>query len=94
MTKSIDTGVEMSPALRERVARLAEIRSRTPHTIILQAIETWVDREEKREALRQAGIDAHEAFVRTGLHLTNEEFKNWLSKLADGNDAEPPRCHI
>jgi predicted transcriptional regulator len=94
MVKTINTSVKMSLTLRERVTKLARIRNRTPHAIVLQAIETWVDREEKREALRQAGIDAHEAFMRTGLHLTNEEFKSWLSKLAKGNDVDPPRCHI
>jgi predicted transcriptional regulator len=94
MAHSINTSVKMSPALRERVAKLAQARQRTFHATVLQAIETWVNREEKREALRQAGIDAHETFMRTGLHLTNEEFKSWVSQLANGNDVDLPRCHI
>jgi predicted transcriptional regulator len=61
---------------------------------MLEAIESFVDREERREAFRQAGIRAHEEYLRTGLHLNNEEVQAWLAELAAGNDMEPPSCHV
>jgi predicted transcriptional regulator len=93
-TKKINTSVKMPRALRDRLKNLARSRNRTLHSLTLQAIETWVDREEKRESLRQAGIQAHEDYISNGLHLTNDEVKKWLSSLASGNDAAPPECHI
>ena len=94
MTNQVNTSVKMSQALQKRLQCLAEIRKHTPHALMLQAIESFVDREERREAFRQAGIRAHEEYMRIGLHLTNAETKAWLAELAVGRDVEPPICHI
>lgn len=88
------SSVKLPQALRERVKNLAEARNQSAHAVMLQAIENYVDREEKREALRQEARAAHEHFMLTGLHLTGEEAAAWMDKLADGQDAEPPACHI
>jgi len=93
MKKQINASVRMPPTLHARVVSLAEVRRRSPHSLMLQAIEDYVTKEEKREAWRQEGLAAWEEYERTGLHLTNAEVKDWLSKLAAGNDAEPPKCH-
>jgi hypothetical protein len=51
-------------------------------------------RAELREAWRQEGLAAWEEYQLTGLHLTNEEAKDWLAQLAAGNNVEPPECHV
>lgn len=84
----------MAPALHARIVSLAEIRKRTVHAIMLQAIESYVDREEKREALRQAGIAAHEHYANTGLHLTGEEVEAWAEQVLQGKRPPMPKCHI
>ena len=94
MANQVNTSVKLSQTLQKRLQCLAEIRRHTPHALMLQAIESFVDREERREAFRQAGIRAHEEYIHTGLHLTNAEAKAWLAELAAGRDAEPPVCHI
>lgn len=91
---SLSTSIKISGELRERLLNLAESRQRTPHTLMVQAIENFVSREEKREAWRQEGIAVWEEYQQTGLHLTNAEVKEWLSQLAAGNNVEPPKCHI
>ena len=93
-TQALSTSIKIPGELRERLQTLAETRQRTPHALMLQAIENFVSREEKREAWRQEGIAAWEEYQRTGLHLTNAEVKEWLSQLAAGNNVEPPKCHI
>lgn len=94
MKTQVNTSVKLPQALHARVVNLAEIRQRSTHAVMLQAIETYVEREEKREAWRQEGIAAWEEYQRTGLHLTNAEVKKWLSELAEGNNVEPPKCHL
>lgn len=91
---ALSTSIKIPGELRKRLQTLAESRQRTPHAIMLQAIEDFVNREEKREAWRQEGIAAWEEYQRTGLHLTNAETKEWLSQLAEGHNVEPPKCHI
>ena len=53
----------------------------------------YVDREEKREAFRQDGIEAWNEFQATGLHLTVAEADVWLARLEAGEDVKPPECH-
>ena len=93
-TQALSTSIKIPGELRERLQTLAKSRQRTPHALMLQAIENYVSREEKREAWRQEGIAAWEEYQRTGLHLTGDEADAWLAELANGNEVEPPKCHI
>jgi predicted transcriptional regulator len=94
MSTQANTSIKIPQNLRSRLQKLANTRELSLHSLMLQAIESYVNREEKREALRQAGIRAHEDYMSTGLHLTNGEVKDWLSDLAAGKSARPPECHI
>lgn len=91
---SVPSSVKLPHPLRERVKTLADARNLSAHAVMVQAIEAYVDREEKREALRQEARAAHDHFVATGLHLTGEEVDAWLDELANGHDVEPPKCHV
>lgn len=94
MKTQINASVRLTPALHARVVNLAETRQRSPHALMLQAIETFIGREEQRESLRQEARAAHEEYMRTGLHVTAEEADAWLAELEAGNDVEPPKCHV
>lgn len=86
--------VKIDPDIKARVKRLADARQRTPHWLMREAIAQYVEREEKREALRQDGIKAWEAYQRTGLHVAADEADAWLAQLEQGQDTEPPECHV
>lgn len=85
--------VKLDPQTRTRIEHLAESRRRTPHWMMREAIEQYVEREEKREAFRHDGIQAWNQYQTSGLHVTLEEADVWLSKLEAGQDVEPPACH-
>lgn len=85
--------VKIDADTRERVRRLAVARNRSPHWLMREAISQYVEREERREAFRQAGVEAWNAYRATGLHLTAKEADAWLAQLQTGKDAEPPECH-
>lgn len=93
-SQSLSTSIKIPGELRERLQNLAKSRQRSTHALMLQAIEDFVTREEKREAWRQEGMAAWEEYQQTGLHLTNAEAMEWLSQLAAGDNVEPPKCHI
>ena len=61
--------------------------------MIREAITQYVERKEKREAFRQDGIRAWEAYQETGLHVSHTESDAWLAQLAAGDDQELPECH-
>ena len=85
--------IKIDPDTRERVKRLADARQRTPHWLMREAIQQYVEREEKREAFRQDAIKAWNEYQATGRHLSAKEADGWLAKLEAGRDVEPPECH-
>ncbi len=85
--------VKLDEDTRSRLEQLAQSRRRTPHWMLREAVAQYVEREEKREALRQDTLKAWEEYQATGLHVTAEEADAWLVQLAEGNDIEPPECH-
>jgi predicted transcriptional regulator len=87
------TSVKLDDALKERVQQLAARRQRSTHWVLREAIEQYVEREEKQETFRQDTLCAWENYRRTGKHVTAEEADAWLEKLEAGEDAEPPSCH-
>jgi predicted transcriptional regulator len=88
------TSLKLDRAVKERVYRLASVRRRSPHWIMREAVEQYVEREEKREQLRQDALAAWAAYQTTGLHVTAEEADAWLAKLEAGKRAVIPKCHV
>lgn len=80
--------------LNLRVQHLADARRLTPRRVLQEAVEQYVEREEKREAFGQDAAEAWSHYERTGLHVTGDEVEAWLLKLEAGEDAEPPTCHV
>jgi predicted transcriptional regulator len=87
------TSLKLEASIKDRVRRLADARQRSSHWLMKEAIEQYVDREEKREQFRLDAIKASEEYERTGLHLTGEEVDEWLAKIERGEDAELPEWH-
>ncbi len=87
------TSLKLDRATKERVQRLAEARRRTPHWVMREAVEQYVEREEKREQLRQDALAAWAEYQTTGLHITAGEADAWLAKLEAGEKTAAPKCH-
>ena len=87
------TSLKLDQKMKDRVQQLATARRRSAHWIMREAIEQYVEREEKREQFRQSATAAWNDFRSTGLHVTAEEADEWLAKLENGEEAEPPECH-
>jgi predicted transcriptional regulator len=85
--------VKLDQEQRDRIKRIADARHRTTHWIMREAIQQYVEREEKRESFRQDGLRAWNEYQANGLYVTMEEADEWLIKLESGQDTEPPECH-
>lgn len=86
--------VKLDQDTRDRIKRLAEARNRTTHWMMREAIQQYIEREEKREVFRQDGMRAWNEYQATGLHVTLEEADTWLAKLEADQDVDPPECHV
>lgn len=88
------TTIKLPSRTKERIQALAGVRKRSAHSLMLEALESYIDREEKREAWRQEGLRAYNEYLATGLHVTGEEADAWLARLEAGEDAGTPECHL
>lgn len=87
------TSLKIDSALSAKVDHLAQIKQRTAHWIMCEAIRVYVEKEEAREAHRQEALDSWEHYRETGLHVTGEELKSWLSTWGSENELDAPECH-
>lgn len=87
------TSIKLDDALKGRIQHLAEARRRTAHWIMREAIAQYVDREEKREALRQVTLKAWDEFQATGLHATADAVDTWLASWGTDDELPAPECH-
>ena len=85
--------VKLDVDIRARLESLAESRQRTAHWVMREAIIQYVEREEKREAFRQATITAWNEYQETGLHATATEVDTWLNSWGSDNELPAPLCH-
>jgi predicted transcriptional regulator len=85
--------IKIEDALKDRLRRLADVRRRSAHWLMHEAIAQYVEREEARESFRQEALASWAAYQENGLHLTGQEVRAWLSNW--GTDAETalPACH-
>ncbi len=86
--------VKLDTSTLERMKRVGIARDRSTHWMLREAVQQYLDREEKSAALRDAGHKAWAHYQATGLHLTEEEADGWLEALEAGGDVAPPKCHV
>ncbi len=94
MAKVSTASLKLDSAMKGRVQRLAAALRRSPHWVMREAVEQYVEREEKRERLRQDALAAWAEYQTTGLHVTAGEADAWLAKLEAGKRAAIPKCHV
>ena len=58
--------VKLDQDTRDRLKRLADAKDRSTHWMLREAVAQFVEREEKREAFRQAGLQAWQEYQATG----------------------------
>jgi predicted transcriptional regulator len=86
------TSLKLDEKLKDRVQSLANLRRRSAHWVMREAIQQYVEREEKRESFKQDALRAWSQYQATGQHVTQEEADAWLAKLERGEDADMPKC--
>jgi predicted transcriptional regulator len=85
------TTLKLPEKLKSRIARLARVTGRSPHSLMLEALEREVAREERmREFVREAL--AADAGVEEGAALYRaEDVHAWLERLARDRKASRPK---
>lgn len=87
------TSVKLDVGTKDRIKQLADARKRTSHWVMQEAIQQYLDKEEKRDQFRRETIAAWNDYQETGLHITADETIAWLDTWGTDNEAKAPVCH-
>jgi predicted transcriptional regulator len=84
-------GIKLDDSIRSRLIALGKLKQRTPHWLMRQAIERFLDEEERYECERQEDLERWERYQVTGRAVSHSKAANWLSELAEGRTATCPK---
>lgn len=87
------TSIKLDDDLKDRIQHLADARQRSAHWLMREAIQQYVEQEERREAFRQDALKAWENYQATGLHATADEVERWLNSWGKDDEGPAPECH-
>lgn len=87
------TSIKLTDELKNRIQQLAQLKQRSPHWIMCEAIRTYVDHEAAHEHFKQEALNSWTAFQETGKHLTGNEVSDWLNTWGTDEEKEMPECH-
>ena len=87
------TTVKLDDELKGRIQHLADLRHRSAHWIMCEAIRDYVNREEALEDFKQEALASWTAYQETGRHLTGEEVRDWLNAWGTEKETKIPKCH-
>ena len=81
-------GVKLNEETRERLKTLGEKRDRSPHWLMKQAINRYLDAEERYEREKAEDEARYQHYLDTGQHISNEEMMAWFDELEAKADAK------
>ena len=87
------TTVELESDTQQQLEQIAASRRQPAASLLREAVEQFVEREQRRSQLMQDSLDALHHYQTTGLHLTQEEVEVWLDQWETGEQTSLPECH-
>ena len=88
---TITQAIKLEPEVRERLQKLGELKKRSPHFLMKEAITLYLEREERYEREREEDAVRYERYQLTGEAVSDEAATAWLESLAQGQAAPCPR---
>lgn len=72
---------------------LAEDFGGSVHSIVLDAIDQHIERLQAKQAYDRRAMQAYRDYQATGLHITLNEFVDWVDSLDTEQQRDMPECH-
>lgn len=85
------TSVKLPPELKARVAAVARKTGRSPHSVIVEAVERHTADEERMQSFIQDALQADAEIDSKGEAYAAADVHRWLDQLAKGRKVRRPR---
>ena len=92
-SRTANMTVKLEGSERDRLKTLAAAKKRTPHYIMREAIQKYLDEEEAEQRFIAAGEASLKHYQKTGLHITLDELRTWAKDAKKHPNAPMPECH-
>ena len=89
---AVTTTLKLPEKLKARIARLAKATGRTAHSLMIEALEREVSREERMKAFVQEALAARADMESGGAMYRAEDVHAWLERLARDRRAARPQA--
>ena len=76
-------GIKLDDETRSRLKNLGEIKRRSPHWLMKEAIQQFLDAEETYEKEKNEDERRYQHYLTTGQHVSEQGMKSLLSDLRD-----------
>jgi predicted transcriptional regulator len=87
-TSSTTFSIRLKPAVKRRLAKLAQKTGRSANFLISDAVESYIaDQERMRAEIQQADRQ-----VKSGHYVRHEDMKAWLLSWGTSHELPPPKC--
>ena len=86
------TGVKLEPAVKMKLKRLSQLKHRTMHWLMKEAITRYVEHEEKVERLKQETLARWEQEAMRNKVVDNESVMAWLDTWGTEHETGRPSC--
>lgn len=87
---AVTTTLKLPEKLKARIARLAKASGRSPHNLMIEALEREVTREERMKAFVQEALAAKADIEAGGAVYRADDVHAWMERLAKGEKAPRP----
>lgn len=72
---------------------LAQDLGSSVHSIVIDAVDNHIELLKAKQAYDRQAMKAYQNFKETGLHITLNEFKDWVDSLEMDEPKDMPQCH-
>lgn len=91
--KAMNMTVKLEASERLRLTTIATAKKRSPHYLMKEAIQRYLDEEEIEQHQIALALESLNHYKTTGLHVTLGEMQVWLKAKKTDNKALLPVCH-
>ncbi len=87
---AVTTTLKLPEQLKARISRLAKATGRSPHNLMIEALEREVTREERMKAFVQDALAAKADIEAGGAVYRAADVHAWMERLAKGGKPARP----
>lgn len=88
---SVTQGIKLDDDTSKRLKTLSSQRNRSAHWLMRDAIERYLDEEERYEREKAEDLAEYEDYLQTGRGISQKEMGVWLEKLVQDKNAPWPK---